>query len=108
MDEARQRLRDALTEALVERDAPALAAIRSALAAIANAEAVEHSGPAKPKLGVGAGEAARRELSTEEVLEILRAEIGERTSAAAEYEKLGRREAAIRLRAEAAILERLL
>jgi len=88
---------------LKARDATSVAALRSALSAIDNAEAVDRSTPTA-RLGVGAADVARRELSTEEVLAILRTEVAERTSAAAEYELLGRTEQAARLRAEAATL----
>jgi uncharacterized protein YqeY len=56
------------------------------------------------RVGVGAGEVSRRELSTEDVLAVVRAEILERTAAAAEYERLGRSAHASRLKAEAAML----
>jgi uncharacterized protein YqeY len=85
------------------RDTTAVAALRSALSAIDNAEAVEHTGPTT-RLGVGAADVARRELSATDVVEILRAEVAERISAAAEYERVGRPERAARLRAEAEAL----
>jgi uncharacterized protein len=56
------------------------------------------------RLGVGAGEAARRELSTQDALEVVRAEVRERNAAAAEYERLGRAEEASMLNAEARAL----
>jgi uncharacterized protein YqeY len=56
-------------------------------------------------LGVGAGEVARRNLSAHDVVEVVRAEIGERTVAAAEYERLGQAEQTTRLKAEAMVLE---
>jgi len=99
----RQSLKTSLRVALKARDATSVAALRSALSAIDNAEAVDRSTPTA-RLGVGAADVARRELSTEEVLAILRTEVAERTSAAAEYELLGRTEQAARLRAEAATL----
>ena len=82
--------------------------MRSTLAAIANAEAVPAPATSTPLVGLGAGEAARRHLSQEDVLQIVRAEIAERMAVAAEYERLGRIDAADRLRAEAAALEHLL
>ena len=77
-----------------------------------NAEAVGRPQPsespsgtiAEAILGVGAADVARRELSVEAVVEIIRDEIGERTRAAAEYERLGRADQASGLRAEAAVL----
>lgn len=107
----RRRLGESLKVALRERDTIAVAAIRSAMSAVDNAEAVDRSHAAPPtgvigdvRLGVGAGEVARRELSEDDVLEIVRAEVGERRIAAAEYERLGRAEHAGRLKAEAAAL----
>jgi uncharacterized protein YqeY len=107
----RRRLGESLKVALRERDTIAVAAIRSAMSAVDNAEAVDRSHAPPPtgvigdvRLGVGAGEVARRELSEDDVLEIVRAEVGERRIGAAEYERLGRAEQAGRLKAEAAAL----
>jgi uncharacterized protein YqeY len=106
-----QRLRQALPKAMKARDAAAVSALRTTLAAIANAEAVE--APAVPettgriagaRIGVGAGEAARAELSEEQIASIVRAEVAERVEAAADYERAGQAEPAERLRAEAAVL----
>lgn len=82
------------------------------MGAIDNAEAVDVSRAPAPTpgtigevhLGVGSGEVGRRELSAEEVLDILRIEIRERTEAAAEYSRIGQGEHASRLKAEAAAL----
>jgi uncharacterized protein YqeY len=112
----RQRLRESLKVALSSRDTIATAALRAAISAIDNAEAVDPSHAPAPtrgmigdvRLGVGAGEAARRELSTQDVVEIVRGEIRERTEAAAEYERLGRAEQANRLNAEASALQSFL
>src|SRR5579863_5678837 len=84
----RQRLASALTAALKGRDAIAVSALRSALAAIDNASAVP-AGPApavgtgSPHFagavaGVGAAEAQRRHLSETEIEEIVRTEVAER------------------------------
>ena len=94
-----------MKEALRARDAAAITALRSALSAIANAEAVEDKGTRRPRLGVGAGDVERRVLSPRELLEILRREISERVQAADQYATLGQSAAAERLRTEAAILE---
>jgi uncharacterized protein len=109
----REGLRKSLRDALSSRDTIAVAALRSAMSALDNAEAVDQShapGPAvgagwNVRLGVGAGEAARRELSAQDVIEIVHAEVKDRTAAAAEYERLGRADEATRLRAEASTLE---
>jgi len=112
----RRRLGESLRVALSRRDTVAVAAFRSAMSAVDNAEAVDRSHQPPPtggiigdvRLGVGAGEVARRELSTQDVLEVVRAEVRERTAAAAEYELLGRVEEATRLKAEAGALESFL
>jgi uncharacterized protein YqeY len=108
----RRRLNDSLRAALKARNAAAMAALRSAIGAIDNAEAVQRPDDsaqqggkvARSHLGVGVADVARRELSTDDVVEILRAEIADRTSVAADYERMGRDEQATSLRAEAAVL----
>jgi uncharacterized protein len=108
----RRRLRESLKVALNARDRIAVAALRSAMSAVDNAEAVDRSHVPAPsggtigdvRLGVGAGEVARRKLSTQDVIEVIRAEVLDRTTAAAEYERRGRAEEASRLRAEATAL----
>lgn len=104
----RRKLRDSLKDALQARDAAAITALRSALSAIDNAEAVEDKGTHRPRLGVGAGDVERRVLSTRDLVEILRREVTERVQAADQYALLGQSAAAERLRAEAAVLEMLL
>lgn len=108
----RDRLRAALTTAMKSRDATATAALRSALAAIDNAEAVE-VGRQSPMLhgpipgaaaGLGAAEVPRRVLTETEMVAVVEAEIAERESAARTYDGLGRRDEAERLRSEAAAL----
>ncbi|GAA5164920.1 hypothetical protein GCM10023321_54220 [Pseudonocardia eucalypti] len=112
-------LRQGLTVALKSRDRVAAAALRSALAAIENAQAVpvDTDGPTKPVgnehvagavAGLGAAEAERRRLTDEDLRAILAREVGERHAAAEEYEGLRRRDAADRLRAEADVLVRYL
>lgn len=106
-------MRTALTAALRARDPVAVTALRSALSALANATAV----PAPPSpevggdadfarsvVGLGAAEVARRELTPAEATAVVRAEVDERFAAAALYPPA----AADRLRAEAAVLTRLL
>lgn len=108
----RRRLRAALGEAMKLRDQAAVAALRSALAAIDNAEAVDSSQArttpsgtiAGGVAGLRAGEAPRRVLDEREIEDIVQREIVARESAAAEYERLCRGDAAARLRAEASVL----
>lgn len=108
----RVRLRASLTRSIKRRNAVAVTALRSALAAIDNAEAVD-APPARTAggspiagavQGLGAGEAPRRHLSDADIAEIVRAEVAQRQAAAAEYDRLGRGETSTRLRAEAAAL----
>lgn len=98
----RTRLRRALTAALKARDAGAVSALRSALGAIGNAEAVD-PGTAEPgqpgasgsihfagaAAGLGAAEAERRPLAEADVAAIVRAEAAERDAAASQYERSG-------------------
>jgi uncharacterized protein len=152
----RERLSRALPVAMKARDRVAVGVLRSALAAIANAEAVDPSrtpspaarpeptgpspesperrtgqpesassgpGPPDPRtghpepagsggdppfagtvVGIGATEMERRSLTGEQVAEVVRAEIAERETAAAEYERGGQFEHAERLRSEARVL----
>lgn len=114
--DVRTRLRTGLREAMRARDAATVSAIRSALAALDNAEAVPVAGHnavsaegahvASAAIGVGAAEAERAELSDAEVADILQREVDERRTAAREYSDAGRAEAAERLEAEAAALAR--
>jgi hypothetical protein len=98
----RARLRQALTEALKARDAGTVSALRSALSAIGNAEAVDpgDQGPGRPAAGgnahfagavagLGAAEAERRHLTEADVAAIVRAEAAEREAAASQYELSG-------------------
>lgn len=88
----RPRLRSALTAAMRAREADAVSAIRSAMAAIDNAEAVPvEVAPAAgaieaSALGVGAAEAPRRTVEADEQQAIVRAEVAERLVAAEQIE----------------------
>ena len=99
-------LRLALTAAIKARDRVAVSALRSALGALGNATAVEteitpEAGAiAGGVTGVGAAEVERRALTPDEERAIVQAEIDEREAAAT----LVVPEAAVRLRAEAAVL----
>ena len=121
----RASLRDDLKAALKARDHIAVAALRSTLAAIENAEAVPTDHPsdgvtgnehvvtgnehvAGSAAGLGAMEAARRHLTDAALQSIVENEVRERSVAAAEYERLGRNDFAERLRAEAEVLNRYL
>ena len=119
-DDLQARLRLAPSAALRARDMTAVAALRSALSAIGNAEAAPvppsggaagpaAAGPSSPHVagaaaGLGAAEAERRRLSPAQVAAIVQAEIDERLAAAAQYQSAGRADRAARLTAEARIL----
>lgn len=108
--EVRARLQRALRAALQARDTVTIAALRSAQAAIGNAEAVvAPSAPAPAGNehvagsagGLGAAEAPRRVLTDAQVSDIIRAEISDRNEAAHRYERAGHSGRAARLRREA-------
>ena len=109
----RERLRAALKVAMKERDSAAMAAFRSAIAAMDNAGAVDASLTPSPDdteianamLGAGAADVPRGVLSIDDVLRIIRAEIAERFAAAEQYVRLGRTDQASRLQAEADALQ---
>jgi hypothetical protein len=59
-------------------------------------------------VGLGAGEVSRRTLTPAEVAATVRVEVDERLAAAVEYQRLGQRAHAERLRGEAGVLSRQL
>ena len=117
-DGVRARLRAALKESMRERDRAATAALRSALAALDNAEAVDPAGAGLVEVeheriagtvgGLGAGEVSRATLDEEGARAVVAGEVAERRAAADDYDRVGEDERAHALRAEAALLERLL
>jgi uncharacterized protein YqeY len=106
MTTLQQRLQAALPVAMKARDKAAVSALRSALAAIDNAAAVQpadaHHG--LPAVGLGVTEVPRRAQDEAEVERIVRAEIADRLAAAAQYDSLDRPEVAGQKRAEARAL----
>ncbi|WP_406231507.1 hypothetical protein [Nocardia sp. NBC_01009] len=109
----RERLRAALPVAIKVRDRNAIAALRSALGAIDNAEAIDtvdvRAGAIENSaVGLGAAEARRRDLTEADIEQIVRVEIADRRTAADEYDSLGRTDRGDSLRAEAATLDALL
>jgi uncharacterized protein YqeY len=117
----RSRLRAALRAAMKERDTVAASGLRSALSAIANAEAVSlstaSSGPpprpaaqsslhlAGTVAGLGAAEVSRREVTEDEAAAIAAAEAADRRAAARDYQAAGHGDRADRLRREAQAIE---
>lgn len=108
----RTNLRQRLTAAMRERDRPAVNALRSVLAALDNAEAVPvASGPAAASehvagasVGLGAGEAARRELTVADEREVVEREIAEMRGEADDADLLGAADRAGELRRVADIV----
>lgn len=111
-----------LTTALKARDRVAVAALRSALAAIENAEAVAadpaagtggravagNAHVAGAADGPGAGDVERRLLTGADLHAIVQGEVRERSAAAQQYDRIGRHDLAGRLRSEAEVLSRYL
>ena len=102
-----ERLKADLRIAVKARQNSTIRAIRSMLAAIDNAGAVELDESLTPTVGTS-GDVPRRILSEEQVQEILHREAENRRSAIATYERLRRQEEADRLRAELAVFGRYL
>ena len=94
------------------RDAAAVAPLRSTLAALDNAQAVDgrRRAPSSTRHfagtagGLGAGEAPRALLEEAQARAIVAREVQERRDAADDYERLGQADEAARLRAEADLL----
>ncbi len=113
----RATLRSDLTAAMKSRDADAVAALRTAIAAIDNAQAVA-APPAAPaatsahiagaRAGLGAAESARRPLTAGELEAILRDQLAEYARDADGYAAHGQEAAAQRLRNQASLLSRYL
>jgi uncharacterized protein YqeY len=114
----RTRLRQALRAAIKARDRTTTRALRSALSAIENAEATEFihdpqvaTGSeyiAGSTAGLGAAEVERRVLSDSDVHALIQAQVDERLLATQEYQRCGRGDLAIQLRAEADVLRQYL
>jgi len=111
-------LRRDLVVALKARDSVSVSALRSALAAIENAGAVDSSAHplraaesahvAGAVSGLGTAEVQRRVLGEGEMERLVGAEAEERQSVAGDLERAGHHERAARLRAEADVLLRYL
>lgn len=103
----RARIRRDLTPAMRDQDMARVRALRSALGAIDNAEAVPTNARAgaieDASVGAGSTEAARRELTGADVREVLQQEVDEREAAATECVETAP-DWAEKLRAEAAVI----
>ena len=123
-EDIRVRMRRGLVDAMKARDQQAVAALRSTLARIDNAEVVDadgldadgldaepalYSGEGHPAvagsvLGVGAADVDRRVLTPEEMAAIVRDDVEEREIAAEVLVRVGRPDQAERLRAQNKLL----
>lgn len=110
-------LRRDLTAAMKERDRDTASALRTALAALDNAEAVmvlangqvaAGAHVAGARSGVGSTEAGRRAVTGDQAREILSGLIAEQSGEAGRYDTLGQASAAQRLRAQADVLRKYL
>jgi len=99
-------LRRELTVAMRGRDRPAISAIRTALAAIANAEAPPIDAAPTDVHG-RLSEHARIELAEADAVRIVRQQIDDRVATLAEIDGRGRDADADVLRAEASVLNRI-
>jgi uncharacterized protein YqeY len=104
MADVRARMQIDLRDAMRDQDRSRVSVLRTALAALANAEAVEAQDVAVVD-GLYAAEAERRELSDVDVRTVLDGVRDELLVAAGEIGRLGRSGDAERLRAQAAIVE---
>jgi uncharacterized protein len=116
-DDLRTPLRRQLSAAVREHHRPAVSALRSALAALDNAEAVRPGEDFQPEVsqhiaggvaGVGAAEVERRVLDVESQRALVRAEIESSLVAAMTYQQHGQRTRAAELRMGADVLAAVL
>ncbi|OHU19342.1 hypothetical protein BKG76_19755 [Mycobacteroides franklinii] len=112
----RATMRTDLSVALKARNSEAVSALRTAIAAIDNAESVDSTMDttlnsthiAGAATGLGATEAPRRTLSPADVRTIVQAQVDDRITEADRYDALGQPGAAAKLRVEATILSEYL
>jgi uncharacterized protein YqeY len=97
-----ETMRADLAQALRERDMTRVKVLRTTLAAIGNAEAVE--GVSSVEGVVGYGDVSRRSLTDEDIVGIVAGEVEEWESALAEYSSIGQEQRADGLRRELQIL----
>jgi len=114
---AETALRAALTDAMRARDKTATSVLRTTIGALGNAEAVTTTaGPpvsssehvAGAHVGLGAAEAARRELTDADAWAVVRAEADDLVRSADALEASGRPDRAAELRSEAEVLHDVL
>jgi uncharacterized protein YqeY len=103
----REQIKADLPAAMRERQTIVVATLRSLMAAIDNAGAVEQGAPSGPIVGRPA-DVPRKTLSAQDVRKIVQAEADERSGAIATYERLGKTTDANRLREELTVISRYL
>lgn len=103
----RRRLADELRAAMKRRDRVRASALRSAVAALGDAEAVDATG-SEPGKGAYATEVARRSLTSEEEAAVVAATRDDLARLAAEMDEHGQASAAADLRAQVAALDAVL
>lgn len=96
-----------LPGAMRARDRDLVAVLRSTLAAIANAEAVD-AGGSRPQAGLNTNEVARRHLDDVEIAAIVIAERDRLLGLSAQMQDLGQHDESARLRVQATALDRYL
>jgi uncharacterized protein YqeY len=102
-----ERLRADLRSAMKARQNGTVTALRKMLSTIDNAGAVEVDTSYVPLVGI-TKDVPRRELSDEQLLDLLRIEADERRSALAEFERLGKPVEAEQMRLELDLFARYL
>lgn len=103
----RRRLADELRAAMKGRDRLRASALRSAMAALGDAEAVDATG-SEPGTGAYATEATRRALSAQDEIAVVTAARDDLARLAAEMDEHGQAGAAGDLRAQVAALDAVL
>jgi uncharacterized protein YqeY len=93
-----------LTAAMKAQDRLTTSVLRSALAALANAEAVDAPDQSSLPVAFGTSEVARRALDEADLRAVVTAELDELRATAAELQRLGRTADADELFARAAVL----
>ena len=104
MTDLRERMQRDLTTAMKAGDGTRVAVLRSALSALANAEAVVAPRQSATPVAFGTTEVSRRELDETAVREVLSRELGELADTADELRRRERVHEADDLEARAAIL----
>ncbi len=102
-----ERLRADLKTAMANRDRLEMSQIRTLIAAVENAEAVEVETSSEPKLGLN-HDVARRVLDSDDVSSIIIRERDELVGAVARYRELGLEHELVELEVRLSIVERYL